>query len=111
MCELQVLDDSSPKYAALDSRQYHGSIYGMVAATRGYQRPVGEWNYEQVTVRGSRIVVELNGTRIVDGDVAKVTSFMADKAHPGKDRARGYFGFAGHNDPVEYRAVSIREER
>jgi hypothetical protein len=111
MCELQVLDDASPKYAALDPRQYHGSVYGMVAARRGYQRPVGEWNFQQVTVRGSRIVVELNGTRIVDADVAAVNSFMADTAHPGKDRTRGYFGFAGHDDPVEYRAVSIREER
>jgi hypothetical protein len=111
MCELQVLDDSSPKYAALDPRQYHGSIYGMVAARRGYQRPVGEWNYQQVTVRGSRIVVELNGTRIVDADVSAVTSFMADTPHPGKDRTRGHFGFAGHHDPVEYRAVSIRAER
>jgi len=111
MCELQVLDDTAAKYATLDARQYHGSIYGMVAAKRGYQRPVGEWNYEQVTVRGSRIVVELNGTRIVDADVAAVTSFLDDKAHPGKDRTRGHFGFAGHNDPVEYRAVSIREER
>src|SRR5581483_2994229 len=32
MCELQVLDDSSPKYAKLDPRQYHGSAYGMAAA-------------------------------------------------------------------------------
>jgi hypothetical protein len=111
MCELQVLDDGAAKYAALDPRQYHGSVYGMVAAKRGYQRPVGEWNYEQVTVRGSRIVVELNGTRIVDADVSTVTSSLADSPHPGKGRTRGHFGFAGHNDPVEYRAVSIREER
>jgi hypothetical protein len=111
MCELQVLDDSSPKYATLDPRQYHGSIYGMVPSHRGYQRPVGEWNYEQVTVRGSHITVELNGTRIVDADVSTVTSFMANTPHPGKDRTRGHFGFAGHDDPVEFRAVSIREER
>ena len=83
----------------------------MVPSHRGYQRPVGEWNYEQVTVRGSHIVVELNGTRIVDADVSTVTSFMADTPHPGKDRTRGHFGFAGHDDPVEFRAVSIREDR
>ncbi len=52
MCELQVLDDTAEKYAKLDPRQYHGSIYGAVAAHRGYQRPVGEWNYQQVTVKG-----------------------------------------------------------
>ena len=32
MCELQVLDNTAPKYANLDKRQYHGSVYGMVAA-------------------------------------------------------------------------------
>jgi len=110
MCELQVLDDSDPKYATLDPRQYHGSIYGMVAAHRGYQRPVGEWNFEQVTVHGSRITVELNGTVITDADVSTVTEFLDNKAHPGKDRTRGYFGFAGHNDPVEFRAVEIRAD-
>jgi hypothetical protein len=34
---------------------------------------------------------------------------MADKAHPGKDRTRGYFGFAGHNEPVAFRAVRIKK--
>ncbi len=107
MCELQVLDDSADKYTKLDPRQYHGSVYGMVAAHRGYQRPVGEWNFEEVTVEGSRIRVELNGTVIVNTDVATVTEFMANSPHPGKDRTSGYFGFAGHNDPVGFRALRI----
>ena len=33
---------------------------------------------------------------------------MANSAHPGKDRTSGYFGFAGHYDPVEFRNVSIK---
>ena len=111
MCEIQTLDNDDPQYKTLDPRQYHGSIYGMVAAARGYLRPVGEWNFEEVTVKGSRITVELNGTRIVDGDVSKVTEFMDNKEHPGKDRTSGHFGFAGHNDPVAYRNISIREIR
>jgi len=109
MCEIQTLDNEDPQYATLDPRQYHGSIYGMIPAARGYLRPVGEWNFEEVTVRGSRITVELNGTRIVDGDVSKVTEFMDNKEHPGKDRTSGHFGFAGHNDPVAYRSIQIRE--
>jgi Domain of Unknown Function (DUF1080) len=109
MCELQVLDDTAPLYATLDPRQYHGSAYGMVAARRGYQRPVGEWNFEEVTVKGSRIIVELNGTRILDADLAQVTSFLGDRPHPGKDRRSGHFGFAGHNDPVSYRHVRIKQ--
>jgi hypothetical protein len=109
MCELQVLDDSSPKYAKLDPRQYHGSIYGMVAATRGYQRPVGDWNFQEVTVKGSTITVELNGSVIVNADVSKVTEFMGGKPHPGMNRTSGSFGFAGHGDAVQFRNVRIKK--
>ena len=42
----------------------------------------------EVTVKGPTIRVELNGTRILDGDVSKVTEFMDKKPHPGKDRTR-----------------------
>jgi Domain of Unknown Function (DUF1080) len=108
MCELQILDDAADQYARLDPRQYHGSVYGMVAARRGYLRPAGEWNFQEVTVQGPRIKVELNGTVIVDADVSKVADFMGGKPHPGKDRTSGYFGFAGHNDPVAFRNVSIK---
>ncbi len=109
MTELQVLDDTSPKYATMDPRQAHGSAYGMAAAHRGYLRPVGEWNYQEVTVRGSAIKVELNGTVILDADLSGVTDFMASKPHPGKDRTSGYFGFAGHSDPVAFRNVRVKK--
>jgi hypothetical protein len=109
MTELQVLDDTDPQYANLDPRQAHGSAYGMVAATRGHLKPVGQWNEEEVTVRGSTITVVLNGAVILDTDLATVTTFMADSPHPGKDRTEGYFGFAGHNDPVAFRHIRIRE--
>lgn len=110
MCESQVLDNTAPKYAKLDPRQYHGSAYGMVAAHRGYLRPPGTWNYQEVTVKGSRITVELNGTIILDADLSKVTEFMGNRPHPGKDRKSGAFGFAGHGDPVQFRDIDIREE-
>jgi hypothetical protein len=109
MTELQVLDDTDPKYAGLDPRQAHGSAYGMVASTRGHLKPVGQWNEQEVTVRGSTIKVVLNGTTILDTDLATVTTFMADSPHPGKDRTEGHFGFAGHSDPVAFRNVRIRE--
>lgn len=110
MCELQVLDDGFELARAtkLDPRQAHGSAYGMVAAVRGYQRPAGEWNFQEVTVKGSRITVELNGVVILDADLAAVTEFMGNRSHPGKDRTSGHFGFAGHNDPVRYRSVQIK---
>jgi hypothetical protein len=110
MCEIQVLDDNYEKATGekIDPRQAHGSAYGMVAAERGYQHPLGEWNYEEVTIKGSTIKVELNGTIILDCDLGKVTEYLANKAHPGKDRTNGHFGFAGHNDPVMFRDISIK---
>jgi Domain of Unknown Function (DUF1080) len=109
MCELQILDDSHPMYAkTLDARQAHGSAYGMVAAHKGYLRPAGQWNFEEVTVKGSTLKVEVNGTVVLDTDLSKVKEFMANSAHPGKDRTSGYFGFAGHHDPVEFRNVALK---
>lgn len=109
MCELQVLDNTAEKYAKLDPRQYHGSAYGLAAAHRGFLRPVGVWNFQQTTVRGSKIQVELNGYLILDADLSEVEEFMGDQAHPGKDLQEGHFGFAGHNDAVEFRNVKIRK--
>ncbi|MEZ6133540.1 MAG: family 16 glycoside hydrolase [Pirellulaceae bacterium] len=108
MCELQVLDDTAEKYAKLDPRQYHGSVYGIAPAHRGYLRPAGQWNYQEVTVQGSRIRVELNGTTIVDADVSQIREYKDDAAHPGVNLKSGHFGFAGHNDPVAFRRVAIK---
>jgi hypothetical protein len=108
MCELQILDDGSRRYTRLDPRQAHGSAYGMAGAQRGYLRPIGQWNFEEVTVKGSKIKVELNGTLILDTDLSQVKEFMANSAHPGKDRSSGYFGLAGHSDPVEFRNLSVK---
>lgn len=109
MTELQVLDTEDPKYAKIDARQAHGSVYGMIPAYRGYLRPTGQWNFQEVTVKGPKITVELNGNVILDGDVSTVTEFMADKPHPGKDLTKGFFGFAGHRDPVEFRRILIKK--
>ena len=109
MCEVQILDDNHAKHATLDPRQYNGSVYGMIPAHRGYDRAIGDWNFMEVAVTGPKIRVELNGTRIVDGDVSKVKEFMENKAHPGKDLSSGHFGFAGHSDPVAFRNIQIRK--
>ena len=109
MCELQVIDNEHEQYAGLDPRQLHGSAYGMVAAHRGYLRPNGEWNYQQVTVEGPKVKVELNGFTILNADLSQVTEYLDDAPHPGKDLTSGHFGFAGHSDPVEFRHVTLKK--
>ena len=112
MCELQILDNPAAVFSKLDKRQYHGSAYGMAAAERGYLRPQGQWNFQEVTVVGSTIKVELNGNLILNTDLGKINgldNFLGRKPHPGKDRTSGHFGFAGHSDPVEFRDVMIKD--
>ena len=63
----------------LDPRQYYGSAYGMTAVNRGYLRPVGEWNFIEVTAVGPKIKMELNGTLVTDTDLSKVKEYMAQQ--------------------------------
>ncbi len=105
--EVQVLDDTAAKHAALQPWQYHGSVYGVAPSHRGYLRAAGEWNFQQVTVNGSRVTVELNGTVILDADVAALPSAL--EKHVGKDRRDGRLGFCGHGDAVAFRAIAVKE--
>lgn len=109
MCELQILDDTAPQYQSLDPRQYCLSVYGVVPVQRGYLRPVGQWNFAHITVKGSTIKAELNGNIVLNADVSKVKEYMANTPHPGLTRTKGHFGFAGHNDPVVFRNIQIKK--
>ena len=109
--ELQILDNTAAVFADLRPYQYHGSVYGVIAARRGFLRPIDEWNYEEVTVRGTKIRVELNGAVIVNGDIAeardKGTADGAD--HPGLKNSKGHIGFLGHGSVVRFRNIRIKE--
>ncbi|MFM7034884.1 MAG: DUF1080 domain-containing protein [Planctomycetia bacterium] len=110
--ELQILDDGHPKYKDIQPWQAHGSIYGVVAAERGScLKPTGEWNTEEVTVRGSKITVVVNGKTVVDADTAPFRDGQAtpdDKPHPGLARTKGHIGFAGHDDEVHFRTIVVK---
>ena len=46
---------------------------------------------------------------ILDADLSEgPTQYMANSPHPGKDRTKGFFGFAGHGDPVAFRNVQVK---
>lgn len=109
--EIQILDNTAPKYKTLAPYQYHGSVYGLIPAQRGYLREVGVWNDQEITCVGRKITVRLNGTTIVDGDLdeALLHGAMDGKEHPGARRTTGRVGFLGHNDPVAFRHIRIRE--
>jgi hypothetical protein len=110
--ELQVIDSDGynakhPK-SPLKPYQYHGSLYHCVGAKHGYLRPVGEWNYQEVEVRGQRIKVTLNGTKILDVDIDQFDRSQIEHPPKGLDQRTGHIGFAGHSDPVAYRSFKVK---
>jgi len=108
--ELQILDNTASKYKNLKPYQFHGSIYGVVPAKRGYLKPVGMWNFQEVIAKGKQITVKLNGTTIVDADIDKASTpkTMDGNDHPGLKREKGYIAFCGHGDKLAFRSLRIK---
>ena len=109
--ELQILDNTADKYKKLEAYQYHGSVYGVIPAKRGFLKPLGEWNKQEVISKGNHIKVILNGEVIVDGDVAEASKggTLDHKDHPGLKRSSGHIGFLGHGDILAFRNIRIKE--
>jgi len=109
--ELQILDNTADKYKDLHEYQYHGSVYGVIPAKRGFLKPVGEWNHQEVIAKGYNIKVILNGETIVDGNIktASKGGTLDGKKHPGLKNKKGHIGFLGHGDLVRFRSIRIKE--
>jgi hypothetical protein len=107
--ELQILDNEDPKYSALEPYQYHGSVYGFIPAKRGFLKPVGEWNTQEVIADGNRIVVKLNGTVILDGDLVEATKNLPKEKIPDVlFKKKGHIAFLGHGDVVKFKNIRIK---
>lgn len=109
--ELQILDNEAPIYAKLQPYQYHGSVYGIIPAKRGFLKPAGEWNSQEVIVRGDDFKVILNGEVILDGNVKEATKNGTPdhREHPGLERHTGHIGFLGHGSELKFRNLRIKE--
>jgi hypothetical protein len=109
--EIQILDNEADKYSGLEIYQYHGSVYGVIAAKRGFLKPVGEWNQQEVIVQHPKIKVILNGETILEGDYleASKNGTLDKKDHPGLKRSSGHIGFLGHGDVVRFKNIRIKK--
>lgn len=115
--ELQMVD---PRYypagMVVPANELTGSLYRSVAPTRQLLKPM-EWNSYEVTCKGSRVRVVLNGVKVVDADLTEhktpVTRHNGQPAVSLSERPRkGHIGFqelsraGGH---VEIRNARIQE--
>lgn len=110
--EIQILDNDADIYKDLQVYQYHGSVYGVIPALRGYLKPTGEWNTQEVIADGKHIKVTLNGNVILDGDIGwyiRNRRTIDRKEHPGLGNKKGHIGFLGHGYKLWFRNISIKE--
>jgi len=109
--ELQILDNEADIYKDLQPYQYHGSVYGIIPAKRGFLKPVGDWNVQEVVVKGNDVKITLNGTVILEGNMkeASKNGTLDHKDHPGLLRNKGYIGFLGHGSELKFRNMRIKE--
>ena len=101
--ELQVIDDTDPLNRDLKPYQTHGSLYGVAPAKRGFLKGPGEWNTQEIRADGTKIAVTLNGTRILDVDLATIEldHCLDGTAHPGLRQKSGVIGWLGHANAKE----------
>ena len=114
--EIQIIDDdgynaklASAGKPGLKDYQHHGSLYFCVGAEQGYLRPAGEWNFEEIIISDQQLTVTLNGTCILDVQLDALDRSKMDHVPGGLTRKEGFIGFAGHNDPVEFRSFRVKK--
>lgn len=105
--EIQILDNTHPKYANLKDFQFHGGLYTLKAAKKGHLKPVGEWNKQVVTVNGPEIKVELNGAVIMKANLDEINKRKPN--HKGAKRRKGHIAFCGHGDVIRLKNLSLSQ--
>lgn len=109
--EIQILDHDADVYRGrLKPTQRHGSIYDVFPAQGEALKPAGEWNEEEISAKGRRIKVTLNGKVLVDADLDTVKDAAVLAKHPGLARKSGHIGLLGHGTRVEFRNLRVRAD-
>jgi len=72
---------------------------------------VGEWNSQEVWIRGDSILITLNGTVILEGDLKEASKDGTPdgREHPGLERSKGHIGFLGHGSLLWFRNIRVKE--
>jgi len=67
--EVQVLEDHGDP----PSKNSCGSIYDVVSPMFNLSRPAGEWNSYDIRLQGKQVTITMNGWKIIDTDLSKMT--------------------------------------
>lgn len=100
--EIQILEDSEKKTPEMGG---NGAIYSIKPASEFVSRKPGEWQSAQVTMKGNRVTVILNGVKIHDDvEVNKATGSELDR---NLDQP-GPFFLQGDHGAVAFRNIRVK---
>jgi hypothetical protein len=105
--EIQILDDTDPRYAKMADKQLTGSLWGVAIDRRALLRPLGSWNHMEVEVRGRSLRVRVNGRETLNTDLDQFADRAADL--PGLNRASGRIGLQSWEGAVWFRKIEVKE--
>jgi hypothetical protein len=114
--EYQILDDDRHEDAKAGRNGNHAnaSLYDLVPARKGHNRPVGEWNSARILVRGRHIEHWLNGVKVLEiergtGAFRKLVSESKYAIYPGFGEWKdGHILLQDHGNEVSFRNIGIR---
>ncbi len=92
-----------------------GAIYSLSRVTQRTQKPTGEWNTMEITLRGQETIVHLNGTKVNDflgighQSVPPRKQWFEPIRGPRPDS--GYIGLQNHDgrSNIYFKEVSVQE--
>lgn len=104
--EIQLLDETHPRYKGIKDWQRTGAIYHVSAPAPGHLKPTGAWNAMTIRAEGAHVVITLNGATVVDDRLDKHPDLEAE--HTGLKRTSGRIGLQSHNGRVEFRSIEVK---
>jgi len=108
--EIQVVDHKVYYRGRSLPKQRTGSIYDEIAPSKDIVKPVGQWNSWEITARGSRVEIVLNGEKIIDVDLSRESKARQQKGPALAERPlRGHIGFQNLNGSITLRNIRIKK--
>lgn len=109
--QIELSDDSSPRWANFKTGQVNGAATATGPALKprvpARLRPAGEWNTMEVELLGQNIRVVVNGEEVLARSLDRLREMGS--LYPALGRSRGRVGFQQQAKTAEFRNVTIEE--